>query len=78
MKKRVELMTEVVAFFHQKCKGYFGIQQRFDRERIVDGIGTKVKAGNKKKRIHMLTAAALLELDFEQPSLDYHSSYEID
>lgn len=26
-----------------------------------------------KKRIHMLTAAALLELDFEQPSLDYHS-----
>lgn len=28
---------------------------------------------NRKKRIHMLTAAALLELDFEQPSLDYHS-----
>lgn len=26
-----------------------------------------------QKRIHMLTAAALLELDFEQPSLDYHS-----
>ena len=25
------------------------------------------------KRLHMLTAAALLELDFEQPSLDYHS-----
>ena len=25
-----------------------------------------------QKRIHMLTAAALLELDFEQPSLDYH------
>ena len=25
------------------------------------------------KKIHMLTAAALLELDFEQPSLDYHS-----
>ena len=24
------------------------------------------------KRVHMLTAAALLELDFEQPSLDYH------
>ena len=59
-------------FPSKKCKGYFGIK-RFDRERIVDGIGTKVKAGNKKKRIHMLTAAALLELDFEQPSLDYHS-----
>ena len=28
---------------------------------------------NRKKRIHMLTAEALLELDFEQPSLDYHS-----
>lgn len=28
---------------------------------------------NRKKRIHMLTAVALLELDFEQPSLDYHS-----
>lgn len=25
------------------------------------------------KKIHMLTAAALLELDFEKPSLDYHS-----
>lgn len=65
-------MTEVRLFPSKKCKGYFGIK-RFDRERIVDGIGTKVKAGNKKKRIHMLTAAALLELDFEQPSLDYHS-----
>lgn len=28
---------------------------------------------DKTKKIHMLTAAALLELDFEQPSLDYHS-----
>lgn len=26
-----------------------------------------------EKGLHMLTAAALLELDFEQPSLDYHS-----
>lgn len=39
--------------------GYFGIR-RFDR--LADG-----------KKVHMLTAAALLELDFEQPSLDYHS-----
>ena len=37
--------------------------KRFDRR--IDQTG--------KKRIHMLTAAALLELDFEQPSLDYHS-----
>ena len=65
-------MTEVRLFPSKKCKGSFGIK-RFDRERIVDGIETKVKAGNKKKRIHLLTAAALLELDFEQPSLDYHS-----
>ena len=47
-------MTEVRLFPSKKCKGYFGIK-RFDRERIVDGIGTKVKAGNKKKRIHMIT-----------------------
>lgn len=41
-----------------RCAGYFGVK-RFDR--TDDG-----------ERIHMLTAAALLELDFEQPSLDYH------
>ena len=28
---------------------------------------------NGMKRVHMLTAAAILELDFQQPSLDYHS-----
>ena len=33
--------------------------------------GYQIKNGT--KRIHMLTAAALLELNFEQPSLDYHS-----
>ena len=52
-------MSETRLFPSDKCKGYFGIR-RFDRE--ADG-----------KRAHMLTAAALLELDFEQPSLDYHS-----
>ena len=52
-------MSETRLFSSDKCKGYFGIR-RFDRE--ADG-----------KRLHMLTAAALLELDFEQPSLDYHS-----
>lgn len=50
-------MSETRLFPSEKCKGYFGIK-RFDRE--------------KGKKIHMLTAAALLELDFEQPSLDYH------
>lgn len=55
-------MSETRLFPSEKCEGYFGIK-RFDR--ISDKNGTK--------RIHMLTAAALLELDFEQPSLDYHS-----
>ena len=55
-------MSKARLFPSDKCEGYFGTK-RFDR--IVDKTG--------KKRIHMLTAAALLELDFEQPSLDYHS-----
>ena len=55
-------MSETKLFPSEVCEGYFGIK-RFDR--ISDKSGTK--------RVHMLTAAALLELDFEQPSLDYHS-----
>lgn len=55
-------MPETRLFPSKKCKGYFGIK-RFDRENVNGNI----------KRKHMLTAAALLELDFEQPSLDYHS-----
>ena len=50
------LMSDTKLFPSKKCKGYFGTR-RFD---IEDG-----------NRIHMLTVAALLELDFEQPSLDY-------
>ncbi len=57
-------MSETKLFPSQKCKGYFGTK-RFDR---VWKEETK-----KTEKIHMLTAAALLELDFEQPSLDYHS-----
>lgn len=55
------IMSETRLFPSDKCKGYFGIK-RFDRK--LEGM--------EEKRIHMLTAAALLELDFEQPSLDYH------
>lgn len=55
-------MSETRLFPSDKCEGYFGTK-RFDR--IIDN--------GAQKRIHMLTAAALLELDFEQPSLDYHS-----
>lgn len=57
-------MSETRLFPSKKCKGYFGTK-RFDRV-WTDDI-------HKTERIHMLTAAALLELDFEQPSLDYHS-----
>ena len=56
------IMSETRLFPSENCEGYFGIK-RFDR--ISDKNGTK--------RIHMLTAAALLELNFEQPSLDYLS-----
>lgn len=55
-------MSETRLFPSEKCEGYFGIK-RFDR----------ISDKNGQKRIHMLTAAALLELDFEQPGLDYHS-----
>lgn len=54
-------MTETRLFPSEQCKGYFGIK-RFDRILTRDNI----------KKVHMLTVAALLELDFEQPSLDYH------
>jgi len=55
-------MMESRLFSSQKCMGYFGTK-RFDR----------IKIGSEYQKIHVLTAAALLELDFAQPSLDYHS-----
>ena len=51
-------MPDTKLFPSKNCKGYFGVK-RFD---IVDA-----------RRLHVLTAAALLELNFEEPSLDYHS-----
>ena len=56
-------MSESRLFPSTLCKGYFGTK-RFDRYKDREG---------QLQRIHVLTAAALLELDFEQPSLDYHS-----
>ncbi|MCI8731073.1 MAG: type II toxin-antitoxin system HipA family toxin [Lachnospiraceae bacterium] len=50
-------MSETRLFPSRICGGYFGTK-RFDRE---------------NQKIHMCTAAALLELDYNQPSLDYHS-----
>lgn len=55
-------MTDVKLFPSEKYQGYFGTK-RFDR----------VLSGGVEQKVYMLTAAALLELDFEQPSLDYHS-----
>jgi serine/threonine-protein kinase HipA len=54
-------MTPTRLFPSDLCAGYFGIE-RFDKEMSYTG----------KTRIHVLTAAALLELDYKQPSLDYH------
>ena len=45
------------------CDGYFSAR-RFDRVRMEDGS---------LRRRHMLTAAAILEVDWRAPSLDYHT-----
>jgi serine/threonine-protein kinase HipA len=50
---------------------YFHLRDVRDISVLKDLIEDWIKQGVKK--IHMLTAAALLEFDFEQPSLDYHS-----
>lgn len=50
-------MTETRLFPSKECEGYFSIE-RFDR---ING-----------ERKHMLTVAALLELDFREPNMDYH------
>ena len=60
-------MMKTKLFPSQKCKGYFGTV-RFDREKSTDKHGRE-----QVHRKHMLTAAALLEVDFQQPCMDYHS-----
>ena len=60
-------MPETRLFPSERCLGYFGTV-RFDREKIKDQSGNVYT-----DRRHMLTAAAILELDFEQPCLDYLS-----
>ena len=55
-------MAETRLFPSKQCRGYFGTK-RFDR----------IVTGRTFEKRHMLTAAALLELDFQQPSMDYHS-----
>lgn len=46
----------------KQCSGYFAVR-RFDRE----------QRSNRIIRRHMLTAAAILELDWRMPSLDYNA-----
>lgn len=46
-----------------RCGGYFSVR-RFDRTRLPDGT---------LQRHHMLTAAAILELEWRSPGLDYHT-----
>ncbi len=55
-------MTETKLFASELCKGYFGTV-RFDR----------VEKNGKKYKIHMASAAALLEADYKAPSMDYHT-----
>lgn len=47
----------------RKCSGYYAVR-RFDRDKAEDG---------KLVKRHMLTAAAILELDWRSPSIDYHT-----
>lgn len=56
------IMTDTKLFPSRECDGYFGTK-RFDRVMTLEGM----------ERKHMITAAALLELDFNQPCMDYHS-----
>lgn len=55
-------MTETKLYESNICKGYFGTV-RFDR----------IRKTNEKYKIHMATAAALLEADFNAPCMDYHA-----
>lgn len=50
-------MPKTKLFESNSCKGYFGIK-RFDR--------------NNGKKIHMISAAAILEIDYRSPALDYN------
>ena len=54
-------MAEYALFPSQTCSGYFGMK-RFDRVSTESGT----------ERIHMLSAAAFLELDHNSPAMDYH------
>ena len=55
-------MTETRLYPSSICEGYFGTV-RFDR----------IREDGKISKVHMATAAALLEADFRAPCMDYHT-----
>lgn len=55
-------MTETKLYESSISKGYFGTV-RFDR----------IRKNDEKHKVHMATAAALLEADFNTPCMDYHT-----
>lgn len=55
------VMSETKLFPSSVCSGYFGTE-RFDL----------MREGNEKKKVHVITAAGLLEADYQSPCLDYH------
>lgn len=55
-------MTKTKLFASELCKGYFGTV-RFDR----------IEKNGEKYKIHMASAAALLEADYKAPCMDYHT-----
>jgi len=55
-------MAETKLYSSDVCDGYFGTV-RFDR----------ISNNGKKDKVHMATAAALLEADFRAPCMDYHT-----
>jgi len=56
-------MAETRLFPSKQCAGYFGTR-RFDRVKAEDGT---------VRRVHMMSASALLETSHRIPSLDYNS-----
>lgn len=59
-------MPEVRLFESRQCAGYFGVK-RFDR----------VARGDKIEKLHMASAAALLETSHRIPNLDYETLFRL-
>jgi len=60
-------MAKTQLFSSKQCSGYFGTK-RFDRVNQGNGI---------KKRIHMMSVSALLEVSHRVPALDYNSLMQL-